>query len=107
EHDGAVRVIAGGTIGTDQIQLEYTLDGGRTWKPLRLGTGNSYAIPHVNATIAFAAGTLVAGDTIAEWHGSAPKADATGMQAAREALAAKLVAFRSVLLIGDVASDTE
>lgn len=102
EHAGVLTVIAGGTIGADQIVLGVSLDGGRTTKRVRLGTGNSYAIPYVNVTASFAAGALVAGDTIATWHGSAPLADADGVQAARLALAAQQKLCRSMLLIGDL-----
>jgi|GEM_PF-1631462 len=106
EHDGVVRVLVGGTIGTDQIKLELSLDGGRSFKNVRLGTASSYVIPYVNVTLSFAAGTLVAGDTIAEWHGSAPKVDTADLTAARSALAAGLTFFRSMLLTGDLPNDT-
>lgn len=109
EHDGAVRVAAGGggTVGEDQIKLEYSLDGQRTWKPLRLGTSDSYTFPYVNALIDLGAGDLNAGDVIHTWHGTAPRGDADGWQAARENLAAQLKLFRTILLIGDLQSDTE
>jgi hypothetical protein len=102
EHDGVLTVITGGTIGTDQIVLGLSLDGGRVTKRVRLGTANSYAIPYINCAIAFGAGTLVAGDMIHTWHGTAPRAGATAIQAAREALAAQSKLFRSALLIGDL-----
>lgn len=102
EHDGVLTVITGGTIGTDQIVLGLSLDGGRVTKRVRLGTANSYAIPYFNVNIAFAAGTLVAGDTIHTWHGTAPRAGQAAIQAAREALAAQPKLFRSALLIGDL-----
>jgi hypothetical protein len=102
EHDGVVRVIAGGTIGTDQIKLELSLDGGRSFSPVRLGTAVSYALPYVNATLSFAAGTLVAGDTILEWHGSAPRIDTGDLDTVRAALAAGNKLFRSVLITGDM-----
>lgn len=102
EHDGELSVITGGTIGEDQIVLGLSLDGGRVVKRVRLGTANSYAIPYFNVNLAFAAGTLVAGDTIHTWHGTAPRAAASAIQAAREALAAQSKLFRSVLLIGDL-----
>lgn len=106
EHDGVLRVVQGGTIGTDQIKLELSLDGGRTFKPVRLGTANSYVLPNVNATAAFAAGTLVAGDTIADWHGSAPVIDTGDLAEVRTALAGGNKLFRSLLLCGDLVDDT-
>lgn len=107
EHDGAVRVVTGGTIGTDQILLEYSADGQRTWKKYRLGTANSFAIPFFNVTMAFAAGTLVAGDVIHTWHGSAPRAATADWATARANLAAQQKGFRSILNCQDLQSDTE
>src|SRR5688572_24525108 len=43
EHDGYAEVISGGTIGSSQIVLGISLDGGDTVKSVRLGTGNSYS----------------------------------------------------------------
>lgn len=88
EHDGVWTVIEGGTIGTDQIVLGLSHDGGRTTKRVRLGTANSYTHPYFNVTTSFGAGTLVAGDTIHEWHGSAPRSSSDDWAAARAALAA-------------------
>lgn len=107
EHDGVWVVEKGGTIGTDQIKLKFSGDGGVTFKNVRLGTGNSYADPYLGITTSFGAGTLVTGDTIHTWHGSAPRGDAAGWQAAREALAAQQRGFRSILLIGDLQNSTE
>src|SRR5688572_28437127 len=58
EHDGVLRVLKGGTIGSSQIQLEYSMSGGRNYKKYRLGTGNSLTIPHFGVSVAFGAGTL-------------------------------------------------
>jgi hypothetical protein len=102
EHDGVLRVVAGGTIGTDQIKLELSLDGGRSFQPIRLGTSNSFVVPNVNATISFAAGTLIAEDVVLEWHGSAPKATTSDFAVVRAALAALSFRFRSLLLCGDL-----
>lgn len=102
ETDGAVRVKTGGTIGTDQIQLELSLDGQRTWKKLRLGTANSYVIPNVGLSLSFGAGDLVTGDVVLTWHSTAPRWDQAGIQAAREALAAQQKQARSVIVIGDM-----
>lgn len=107
EHDGVLKVATGGTIGTDQILLEYSADGGRKFKKYRLGTANSFVVPNFNVNVAFAAGTLVAGDTIHTWHGTAPKSATSDWELARAALAAQQKGFRSMLLIGDLANDTE
>jgi hypothetical protein len=111
EHDGILKVggTAGATytVGTDQIMLELSLDGGRTFKNVRLGTETSYVIPYYNVTAGFRAGTLKGGETIHEWHGSAPLSSSSDWTTARENLAAQLRAFRSILLCGDLASDTQ
>lgn len=107
EHDGVLRVVKGGTVGTDQIVLAYSLDGGVSEKTLRLGTGTTYTFPYVNVTATFGVGTLVTGDTIAEWHGSDPLPDSTGLQDAFDNLAAQLKGFRSIVLIGDLATHTD
>lgn len=107
EHEGRLVCTRGGTIGTDQIMLSLSCDGGRTNQPVRLGTANSYNVPYIDARIAFAAGTLVTGDVIHTWHGSGPRGDATGWAAARAALAAQLKLFRTWLHIGDLQDSTE
>lgn len=106
EHDGVLRVVAGGTIGTSQIKLELSLDGGRSFQQLRLGTASSSVLPNVSVTASFGAGTLVTGDTIAEWHGSGPRISTADLAAVRTALAAQVRFFRSWLLCGDVPDDT-
>jgi hypothetical protein len=107
EHDGVLTVISGGTIGTDQIMLGLSLDGGRKTKRVRLGTASSYTIPYFGATIAFGAGDLTTGETIHTWHGSAPTSVSSDWALARAALASQMKFFRSVLLVGDLSTDTE
>lgn len=102
EHDGELRVVAGGTIGTSQIKLEVSLDGGKSFTAVRLGTSNSFALPNVNATVSFGAGTLVTGDTILTWHGSGPLPSTADLATVRAQLAAKQFRFRSMLLCGDL-----
>jgi len=108
EHEGRVTVLTGGTVGTSQIVLGVSLDDGTTVRRVRLGTATSYALPFVGVTLSLTAGgTLVAGDTIITWYGSAPKSDATGWATARAALAAQLRGCRTVLLCGDLDTATE
>lgn len=61
--DFLITVVAGGTIGTDVCRVSVSLDNGVT----SLGTfqlpGSSLAIAKTGITLAFGAGTLVAGDT--------------------------------------------
>jgi len=107
EHDGAVRVVKGGIVGTDQIELEYSFNGGRKYVPVRIGTANSYALPFFGAVLGLGAGTLVAGDVIVTWHGSAPRSDSAAWIAARQALAQELNFFRSMVLVQDVQDSDE
>ena len=107
EHDGVLRVVTGGTIGTSQIVLELSLDGGRTFKRVRLGTANRYTLPYVGAMVAFGVGELIAGETIHTWHGSGPRADSDGWTDAFNALAAQQKLSLRALALGDVQTDTE
>jgi hypothetical protein len=106
QHEGTVEVVTGGTVGTSLIALRYTLDGGRVWKPVRVGLGTSYVIPYVGATITLESGaSLSVGDTVT-WAATGPKSASTDWALARAALAAQQRGFRSVLLVGDVADAT-
>jgi hypothetical protein len=102
-HSGKIAVDRGGVVGVDQIVLALSLDGGRKWQKLRLGTGNSISIPYMNLTITVLPGTLVTDDTVLTWHGSAPQTDDTSINTARQNLAQQQKAFRSILRCGDLA----
>lgn len=104
ETDGILKVTTGGTIGTDQIILSLSLDGGTTYKPVRLGTASSYIIPKVGLTLSFAAGTLVAGDTVLTWHSIAPLPDWTSLSTAFAAMVAQRRLTRSWVFVGDVST---
>lgn len=107
EHDGVLRVKKGGTVGTDQIVLELSLDGGRKFKVVRLGTAYSYVFPYIGARLDVGAGTLTTGDTIHTWHGTGPLSDSDGWADARAAMAEQLTQYRSVMLCGDLQNSTE
>ncbi len=111
EHDGLIVVDhpvgTTVTIGTDQVKLLVSLDGGRSYKPVRLGTANAYTPPYFNVQVSFAAGTLKGGETVISWFGSAPRSDSAGWALARAALAAQQKGFRSIVLCGDVQDSTE
>jgi len=98
---GVLRVVTGGTIGTAQIVLDLSLDGGRTYRRVKLGTANSYVIPDIGVTLAFAAGTLVAGD-IATWTSTDPLWQASDLDDARELLAAQQRGERSWIVVEPV-----
>jgi hypothetical protein len=102
EHDGVIDVVKGGTVGVDQIVLGLSLDGGRVFQMLRVGTANSVAIPFLEVTIGLLAGTLVEGDTVFSWHGSAPTSDAAGRDLARVRLSEQQKPFRTIMLCGDL-----
>jgi hypothetical protein len=107
DHDGVLSVATGGTIGTDDIILTLSMDGGLSTKKVRLGTASSYVIPYFGVTVSFGAGTLVAGDTIHTWSGSGPRADSAGWTSAFTAMKARQGAVRSFLFTGDAQTDTE
>jgi hypothetical protein len=104
ETDGVVVVTRGGTVGTNQIQLDLSLDGGRTFKSVRIGTATSYTVPYVGLVLALTVGTLKAGETVLRWSTTAPRWDQAGLAAARAALAAQQKQSRSWHVIGDVAT---
>lgn len=81
-----LKVTKGGTLGVAGITFTVSLDAGRNVGPsIALGTANSYLIPGTGITVAFAAGTLVAGDRI-RFCTVAPLWDTAGVVAALEAL---------------------
>lgn len=106
-HSGVVRCVTGGTVGTNQIVVEYSLDGGLLFRRYRLGTDTSITLADANVTISFTVGTLVAGDTLITWEGTSPRASVADMVAVRTALAAQMKFFRSLMWIGDVQDGTE
>lgn len=103
---GRVRVVTGGTIGTNGIVLEVSADGGINWKRVRLGTATSYTFPYLGIVVSFGAGTLVAGDEYS-FATTAPKWDSDGITSARTQLAEQQKTARSWMVIGDVSTDTE
>ena len=104
ETDGMLVVESGGTVGTDQIMLSLSLDGGQTFKPVRLGAASTYTVPNVGLVISFGAGALVAGDMVLSWHSAAPLADFTSLTTARAAMKAQKRLTRSWLFIGDIST---
>jgi hypothetical protein len=105
EYDVVVTVVTGGTIGTNGITFNLSLDGGRSEKLVRLGTAVSYAIPYSGITLNFAAGTLVAADELT-FRTNAPMWDSAGLASAKDALAEQLKLSRSWVVIGDLPNST-
>lgn len=67
DYQAHLRFISGGTVGTSGITFVWSLDGGRTESPVTaLGTATSFIFPGSGGVkVDFAAGTIVAGATIA------------------------------------------
>lgn len=109
EHQGVIVVVVGGTVGSSQIVLNVSLDGGRSWQKLRVGTNTSIAVPYIGVTINMGAGTLVADPlaVVLSWRGSGPLSDHTSREAARVALSGQQKAFRSILMVGDCRAATD
>lgn len=105
ETDSTITVVNGGTIGVTGITFNYSADGGRTEKLIRLGTASSYTVPYLGIVISFAAGTLIAGD-VYSFTTTAPMWDSAGLAAARTALAQQQKLSRSWLIAGDIANST-
>lgn len=83
-----VKVANGGTIGTTGIRLQISLDAGRTYGPeISIGTATTYAITGTNLTLAFAAGTMVTGESVT-FGCTEPLPATAGIQSALVALAA-------------------
>lgn len=106
EHRGRVRVDVGGTVGSDQIVISYSLDGGLLWRSVRLGTATSYVIPYIGVTINFAAGDLKTGEIVHTWDGTGPVAAPADIDEAREKMAEQMALNRSLLVIGDVPNNS-
>lgn len=96
------RVVNGGTVGTAGITYQTSVDGGNTWSTVKaLGTANSLAVPDSGITLAFAAGTLLAGDVV-KVRTSAAAPNAAEVTAALEALRVSMIAWELVLIASPV-----
>lgn len=110
EIDGVVKVVTGGVVGTAQIVLSLSLDGGVSFYTVKLGQATSYAIVTpigsypVGLTLSFACGSLTDGETILTFHSSAPMWDSAGMGAVRAALANQTRRIRDIVVMGEVAT---
>lgn len=98
DYNVLITVKAGGTIGVAGITYTYSLDGGVTTSGVTaLGTANNIVIPDSGVKINLAAGTLVAGDTIAV-PCTAPSNSNADLLTALEALRVSDVAFEGILV---------
>lgn len=106
ECDLELVITRGGTVQTGSILFDLSLDGGRTFKSIKLGTANSYVVPYIGITLAFGAGTLLL-DDVYTCRTSAPKPSQASIQAAREALAGQLKSERDWLCCWQADTNTE
>ncbi len=82
------KVVKGGTIASTGITFQISLDAGRNYGPvIALGTAVTYAIAGTNMTLAFAAGTMVAGESVA-FKANQPLTSAASVQTCLVALEA-------------------
>lgn len=101
----SINVAVGGTVGTTGIQFDFSADGGRTTKRIRLGTANSYTVPYLGIVLNFGAGTLNAGD-VYTFATTAPMWAGSDLHTARVALATQQKLQRSWLVEGDLPNST-
>lgn len=101
EYDFIFTVVTGGTIGTAGITYKYSLDGGNNYSATTaLGTANAVTFTPGNIGLDFAAGTLIAGDTLSV-RTSAPRWDDTELLAALTALSNSAVAWKIAAIAGN------
>jgi hypothetical protein len=96
------RVLKGGTIATAGITIQLSLDNGETWGPeTPILAATSYLVPNTGVTFAFAAGTLVAGDT---WSlpTTEPKWSASDLSNALDAVAASGIEWDFIQIVGSM-----
>lgn len=102
DYDVYLIVTTGGTIGTTGIKIKVSLDKGRTLSAeIALATATSYTIPGSGVVLAFAAGTLIAGD-IVQVRTSAPKWTAAELLTALTAVSQSVVTWGICEIVGAV-----
>ena len=100
DYDLLVTIVNGGTIGTTGATLTVSLDGGRSTSAIiALGTATNYTVPDSGVKVAFAAGTLVAGDTYKS-KVAGPVMTNAEVVIALEALRVSPYPFEAVLIAG-------
>jgi len=105
--DVVVRALSSGVVGTDQITIGVSMDGGRTEKRVRLGVALSYTVPYFGFVLSFTAGSLVEDDVVLLASSVGPRWDSAGLTAARTALAAQQKQARSWLVVGDLKTEDD
>lgn len=101
-----VKIVAGGTRGVDGITYTESLDGGVTVSAVKaLGLATSITIPNSGVIVSLAAGTLVAGDTIAV-PTTGPRMSTADVSTALEALRLSALPWEMVMVLGHDATAT-
>ncbi len=104
QYEVQIDIIAGGTIGVSGITYQWSIDGGRTMSATTaLGTAAFILLSIANVRVNFAAGTLIAGDTLS-FRTSAPVWDTTTLDTALDALVASKQPWECVAVLGDMTS---
>ncbi len=102
-----VKVVKGGTIATTGITIQVSLDAGRNYGPvLPIGTAVTYALTGTGITLAFAAGTMVAGESVT-FQCTEPLPAAAGIQACLVALEASpyaVTGWGTLVAVGGLSS---
>lgn len=103
DYEGVLTVVTGGTLGVAGIIIKWSLDGGRTFSPnTALGTALTFVFPNSGGVnIDFAAGTLVAGDTMS-FRTVAPCWNATELGTALDSLKNSAQLWRMVMIVGPI-----
>lgn len=95
-----ITIVAGGTIGAAGITLKHSLDGGVNYSgTIALGTAVTFTIPNSGIIFAFAAGTLLAGQT-ASFLPTGPRLTNADLVAALESLRTYGGRYESILVTG-------
>lgn len=107
DYELAWKVITGGTIGVAGITYQWSLDGGRNWSLVTaLGTANTFAFPGAGGLgLAFAAGTLIAGDNVTA-RTTAPTWNSADLAAGLTPLGNTAIAWREVHVVGPIDATT-
>jgi hypothetical protein len=93
------KAVVGGTIGVAGITFQWSLDKGRTYSPITaLGTLTHFTVPGAGGmNILFAAGTVVAGDTVSA-RANGPTCNSADLATALDALGATLQSWGLCLI---------
>lgn len=106
DFDVVIKIITGGTIGVAGIELQYSLDGGKTYSATQaLGTANNYTIPNTGVQVQFAAGTVLAGQT-ETFSTKGPRLTNADLVTSLEALRTADLAWEGVVVLGADADAT-